>query len=66
MSSRGCESSSKIKTEQDHAIVMKEGVREGRDWELGIQQNDKKQSPTVEHKNHIQYPVNTPKRMYIT
>ena len=29
MSSRGCESSSKIKTEQDHAIVMKEGVREG-------------------------------------
>lgn len=45
---------------------MKEGVREGRDWELGIQQNDKKQSPTVEHKNHIQYPVNTPKRMYIS
>ena len=34
-----------------------EGYGGGEDWELGIWQNDKKQSPTVEHRNYIQYTV---------
>ena len=35
MSSRGCKSSSKTKTEQDHGIARRKGVGEGRTGSWG-------------------------------